>query len=135
MAGLEAANQAAAADAVGADGILIKGQVRYSITPSDERRRGSSIAAGYVRDFRSSFFTNFVQLNQLFADFQGRLGDVSPSVPATRCGSRTYDGEVTRKDIVNRVAADLKYTASDWASFTGRRVVAAAGVGLRERRV
>ncbi|MEZ4235975.1 MAG: hypothetical protein R3F59_07385 [Myxococcota bacterium] len=105
-------------DVQGVDGLLRTGQLRYSITPSDERRRGSSIAAGYVRDFRSSFFTNYVRFDQVFADFQGRLGDVAPSL-RYELRFEDYGGEVQRKDIVNRVSADIKVAASDWASITG----------------
>jgi hypothetical protein len=118
VAGLDGAEAAGAADVTGLDGLLVKTQLRYSITPSDERRRGSSIAAGYVRDFRSSFFTNYVQMDQLFADFQGRLGDVSPAL-RYEVRFEDYEGEVSRRDVVNRVAADLNVLASDWASVTG----------------
>ncbi|MEQ1503625.1 MAG: hypothetical protein ABMB14_15410 [Myxococcota bacterium] len=115
----------AAVDATGGDGILVKGQLRYSITPTVEQRQGSSAAVGFVRDFRSSFFTNYVQLNELFVDYQGRLGDL---VPSARYELRfeDYNGEITRHDTVNRVSVDLAYLASDWARVSG-------GVGWQQR--
>jgi hypothetical protein len=111
------AGEGAGDDATGGDGFLMKAQLRYSLTPSDETRRGSSIAAGYVRDFKPSFFTNFIQVNQLFADYQGRVGDLRTGV-RYELRFEDYHGEVARNDIVNRVNADLTYPAADWASFT-----------------
>lgn len=107
---------AADADAVGIDGLLFKSQLRYSLTPSDETRRGSSIAVGYVRDFKPSFFTNYLQMNQLFADYQGRIGDLRTGL-RYELRFEDYNGEVSRNDIVNRLAADLTYPMADWASF------------------
>lgn len=108
---------ASAADATGLDGLLVKSQLRYSITPTDEGRPGSSVAVGFLRDFRPSFFTNYVQVNQLFADYHGRFGIV---MPALRYELRfeDYNGEIARNDIVNRVTGDLTIAARDWASVT-----------------
>ncbi|MEQ1570474.1 MAG: hypothetical protein ABMA64_32885 [Myxococcota bacterium] len=110
-------NTAAAVDATGLDGLILRTQLRYLLTPSEENRAGSSVTAGYVRDFRPSFFTNYLQLNQVFADLHARLGPVEPSL---RYDLRfeNYNGLVDRSDTVNKFTGDVRVPASDWASFT-----------------
>lgn len=108
---------AASADATGADGFLLKSQLRYTISPSEENRTGSSAAVGYVRDFKPSFFTNYIQMNQLFLDYLGRFGDFQPGF-RYEVRFEDYHGEIERHDIVNRLGADVQYNATDWAAFT-----------------
>lgn len=105
------------ADLVGAAGILAKAQVRYQLNPGDQDRPGTSLAAGYVRDFRDSFFTNFVSLNQLFVQANGRLGDFQPML-RYELRFEDYRGEIERNDVVNRFTGDIGYWFSDWAAVT-----------------
>ncbi|MBX2800304.1 MAG: hypothetical protein KTR31_21675 [Myxococcales bacterium] len=95
--------------------LLVKTQVRYDITPGSEKRNGTTVSAGYVRDFRDSFFTNYVGLNKVFVAYNGRLGAFSPSA-AYEIRVEDYEGEIARNDIVNRVKADMSYWFQDYAS-------------------
>lgn len=114
---VQEATTGAGADATGADGFLLKTQLRYTLTPSEETRTGSSVALGYVRDFKPSFFTNYIQMNQVFVDYVGRFGDFQPGL-RYEVRLESYHGEIERQDIVNRLGGDIRYNATDWAAFT-----------------
>ncbi len=103
------------ANVTGIRRLLIKSQIRYDITPSTERHPGSKITTGYVRDFRDSFFTNYMGINQIFAQYDGRLGELQPSLKY-ELRIEDYKGEVDRNDFVNRFNADLAYWFQSYAS-------------------
>lgn len=107
----------ASADAGGSDGLLFQGQVRYSFTPKTDEGHGNSIAAGYVRDFESSFFTNYVQIDKIFVDTQARFGVLEPSL-RYELRFEDYTGSIERADLVHKAAADLRVRMTEWASFT-----------------
>ncbi len=102
------------ASVVGARRFLAKGQVRYDIRPSTPGRPGTKVSAGYIRDFRDSFFTNWVGLDQVFVDFDGRIGPVLPSA-RYEVRFEEYFGELTRSDTLHRVTADVGYRLREYA--------------------
>ncbi len=98
-------------------GVIARTQLRYDVTQGDEERPGTRAYVGYVRDFRDPYFTNFVSIDQFFAEVDLRLGDVEPSV-RYELRSELYRGEVDRNDLVNRVTADVAYWMQDYAALT-----------------
>jgi len=115
--GIPGATTASDADATGWDGVLVQTQAKYIVSPSQQDRPGTSVIVGYDREFLPSFFTNFVQLNQVFTEFHGRVGRLEPSL-RYELRFEDYRGEITRNDLVNRMTADLRLAASEWMSFT-----------------
>ncbi len=102
-------------DVTGLEGLLATVNVRYDITePAEGSTTGSRVTVGYERDFRDSFFTNYVALNQWHAQLDGRLADFEPTV-RYQIRLEDYDGDVSRQDIVNRFNADLGYYLNEWA--------------------
>jgi hypothetical protein len=107
---------AVAQDFVG-PGVLVRTQLRYDITSGDQERPGTQAYIGYVRDFRDSYFTNYVIVDQGFAQLDMRVGDFTPSA-RYELRSEIYRGEVDRNDLVNRVTLDLAYWLQDYAKLT-----------------
>ena len=97
--------------------LLLKSQVRYDLTPSTDERGGTKLSAGYMRDFRDSFFTNYLGLDQVFVGYDGRLGPFSPSARYEYRLER-YEGSIARNDRVHRLRADMAYWFGDFASAT-----------------
>jgi hypothetical protein len=104
-------------DATGISGLLVTTQLKYQITPGTAEAPGSSVAAGYVKDFRDSFFTNYIDANELFAVYAGRFGDLQPAL-RYELRFEGYHGDIERSDVTNRLSLDVTYTAREWASFT-----------------
>ncbi|MCB9686770.1 MAG: hypothetical protein H6738_13400 [Alphaproteobacteria bacterium] len=102
----------------GLDGLLVKAQVKYQLTPKTEATQGSAVSVGYVKDFRSSFFTNYVAMNQVFAQFKGQFDQFEPSL-RYELRFEDYEGEVSRNDIVNRLVGGVAWNAADYASVSG----------------
>ncbi|MCA9488861.1 MAG: hypothetical protein KC621_03040, partial [Myxococcales bacterium] len=80
--------------------------------------QGSAVSVGYVKDFRSSFFTNYVAMNQVFAQFKGQFDQFEPSL-RYELRFEDYEGEVGRNDIVNRIIGGVAWNAADYASVSG----------------
>jgi hypothetical protein len=100
----------------GLDGLLAKVQIKYAIVPSSPDAPGSSVTAGYVKDFRTSFFTNYVAMNQLFAEFRGRFDDFEPSL-RYEARFEGYSGAVDRNDLVNVVRGAIGYVPANYVNI------------------
>jgi hypothetical protein len=110
---------APALDAMSAtDGILVKAQLKYAIVPSSETTPGAAINLGYVKDFRSSFFTNYVAYNQLFAEFRGQFDRLEPSL-RYEVRFEGYEGAVQRNDLVHVLRGGMGVQAAKFARFDG----------------
>jgi hypothetical protein len=98
-------------------GVLVRSQLRYDITEGDSERPGTRATIGYSRDFRDSFFTNYVILDTAFAQLETRFADVEPTI-RYELRSELYRGEVERNDLVNHLEADFEWWLQDYASLT-----------------
>lgn len=111
------ASTGAAAGARGWDGVSLRTQVKYAITPDTEQQRGTSVTAGYVRDFEPALFTNFAQIDKVFVDATARIRALEPNLRFER-RFEDYVGDISRQDIVDRATANLRVNVTDWAAFT-----------------
>ena len=98
---------AAAADLSGIDGLLVKTQLRYRITPETEA------SVGYRRDFTDSFFTNYVTYDHLYAQFAANIADIRPRIRYS-LRFEGYEGQVTRNDVVNSLDLGADYDFRKW---------------------
>ncbi len=106
------------ANVSGLNGLLVKTQLKYQITPRTTETPGSHFTVGYAKDFRSSFYTNYVAVNQIFAEFGGEFSVVEPSL-RYELQFQDYGGEVDRNDIVNRVIGGIGWNATEFAQLSG----------------
>lgn len=106
------------ANVSGLNGFLVKTQVKYQITPRTDEAPGSAVTVGYVKDFRTAFYTNFIAVNQIFAEFGGEFSVVEPSL-RYEIQFQDYGGEVDRNDIVNRVIGGIAWNATDFSQLAG----------------
>lgn len=107
---------ATSASVTGSRRVLLKGQLRYDIRSPTADRPGTKVTLGYVRDFRDSFFTNWVGMDQLSARFDGRVWRLLPSASA-QLRLEEYYGEISRTDTVQRYEGDLGYPLQDYATI------------------
>lgn len=106
-----------ATSVTGSRRILVNTQVRYDIRQATADRPGTKVVLGYVRDFRDSFFTNWVGMDQVSLRFDGRVGRFLPSASA-QVRWEDYHGEITREDVMRRLQGDLAYRLQDYASVS-----------------
>lgn len=94
--------------------VLLKGQVRYDIRAPAGDLPGTKVSVGYVRDFRDSFFTNWVGMDQVTVRFDGRIWRFLPSASAA-VAFESYFGEISRNDVMHRYHADVGYRLREYA--------------------
>lgn len=100
------------------DGLLAKLHVKYAIVPSNEQSKGAAVSLGYVKDFRSTFYTNFVAVNSLFTEFKGQFDDFEPSL-RYELRFENYDGAVDRSDLVNSLRGGVGWEPADFVRVRG----------------
>jgi hypothetical protein len=99
-------------------GLLFKAQVKYAIVPATEGNAGAAVNVGYVKDFRSSFFTNFVAFNQVFGEIGGQFDRFVPSL-RYELRVEDYEGAIVRHDLVNVVRGGVGFQAAKFATIDG----------------
>lgn len=104
-------------DVSGLRSLLMRAQIRYDVTQGTDDKPGTQLSAGFVRDFRDSFFTNYKGVNAVFLQYTGRLDEFQPLLKY-EIRSEDYDGEIARNDLVNKFTGDIGYWFQDWASVS-----------------
>lgn len=99
-------------------GLLFKAQVKYAIVPASEGNAGAAVNVGYVKDFRSSFFTNFVAYNQVFGEIGGQFDKFVPSL-RYELRVEDYEGAIVRHDLVNVLRGGVGFQAAKYATVDG----------------
>jgi hypothetical protein len=98
-------------------------ELRYDI------RKNHRLTTGFLRETQPVFFTNYLNLNRLYAGYSGRFADrhtVNVSFDANR---QDYRGQVTRDDWWYRARTDVGWGIQKWLVidtgvwYTGRRSV------------
>lgn len=104
------------------DGLLAQVGVKYALVPASETGDGAALALGYSKDFRSSFFTDYVSFNQLSAELSGSFSSVRPAV---RYEGRFegYRGTLARQDLVNTVRGTLSWVPREFFQIEGGAAV------------
>jgi hypothetical protein len=100
------------------DGLLATVQLKYAIVTKTEQTKGTTLSLGYVKDFRTSLFTNFVAVNQLFADFRGGFDDFEPFL-RYEARFENYDGAVDRSDLVNVIKGGVAWVPAEYVNVHG----------------
>jgi hypothetical protein len=104
--------------AAGLDGLLLSAQGRYQLVQGEGDQGGASWTLGYQKEFRDSFFTNYVSINRIYTGLGGKIRDFNPAL-RYELRFEDYDGSAQdRQDLVNRVTADVGYSVAEWAVIT-----------------
>ena len=104
-------------NAAGLDGLLLRAEGRYQLREASEGNPGTSWTLGYDKQFRDSFFTNYIAVNRLYTGVSAGVGNFQPAI-RYEMRFEGYEGAVVRQDIVNIFNADLTYRLQEWASVT-----------------
>lgn len=117
---IDGIDPAAAVDPSGMEHLLVDTSLRYSLSDDD------GIVVGFQRDFRDSFFTNYVAFMKGHVSADARLTDRVGLLGEISLASEQFRGQETRDDSVFVSRGEATYFFRDWASIT-------AGVAYQQR--
>lgn len=93
-------------------GLLSTVQAKYELAP------GNRVTAGYQKDFEDSWFTNYMAYNSLYVTLENRFGPRFGTNLSFDTRFESYQGEVSRNDVLVRAKGDLSYSIMDFASVS-----------------
>lgn len=105
---VDAAAEGFDADLKGLNGLLVTLEAGY--TPAENH----TISAGFRKDFRDVYFTNFVDFVYFYGRYRGRFIDQLKTSAEFGYRLEDYQGEVARKDHFLRTQLEVGYEATRW---------------------
>lgn len=110
----------AAVDLTGIEQLLVDTSVRYELAEN------GGIVVGVTKDFRDSFFTNYVSYLKGYVSADARLTELVGVGGELSATSENFRGQVTRDDLLLAAKGDVSFYVQNWASI-------AAGTTLEQR--
>lgn len=88
--------------------VLGDASLRYELTET------TGLTVGVTKDFRDSFFTNYVSYVKGYASLDARFGDHFGVVAGFDASSEAFRGSESRDDLLLAARGDLNYYIRDW---------------------
>ncbi|MSP55127.1 MAG: hypothetical protein EXR69_05915 [Myxococcales bacterium] len=88
--------------------LLADASVRYELTET------ATVTVGVDKNFRDSFFTNYVSYFKGYASADARFGDHFGAVAGFDASTEAFRGSETRDDLLLAVRGDLNYYIREW---------------------